>query len=127
MTTSMIQDNLVPNLTLGQYKALATTNATSLVVGNTRLHFLSAHNTSAAVKYLKLYNKATAPVVATDVPKLVFPIPAGSYVNPDITNGLKFTAGIAFAITGAVADTDTTATAANDVIMNYGYRQPDTW
>ena len=127
MTTSAMQDNMVPNLTLANYKAAATTNATLVIAGITRLQFLSAHNTSAAVKFLKIYDKATAPTVGTDVPKMVFPIPAGSYINPDISFGLKLKLGLSFAITGGVADTDTTATAANDVIVNMGYRQPDTW
>jgi hypothetical protein len=75
-------------------------------------------NNSAAVKYFKLYNKASAPTVGTDTPVAVVGIPVSG--NNFVMDGnpwapVRFSTGIAYAITGAVTDADTTAVAVNDV------------
>ena len=102
--------------------AAATTNATSVRNAATILGLLTAHNVSAAVKYLKIYNKASAPTVGTDVPIHTIPIPAGGMVNfPIPAAGLRLTTGFALAITGGIADADTTAVAAGDVVVNWEY------
>ena len=106
------------------YKLLsaATTNATSVKASAGEVGMIVAFNTSAAAKFLKFYNKASAPTVGTDTPVLVLPIPAsanGFVITP--SEGIAFSTGIAFAITGAVADSDTTAVAANDVIVSLAY------
>lgn len=81
-------------------------------------------NLSAATKYVKLYNKASAPTLASDVPVFTISVFANGAV--DLTNllgstGHTFSTGIALAITGALADTDTTAVAAGDVVINALY------
>lgn len=102
--------------------ATASTNATSVRNAATILGLLTAHNVSAAVKYLKIYNKASAPTVGTDVPIHTIPIPAGGMVNfPIPAAGLRLTTGFALAITGGIADADTTAVAAGDVVVNWEY------
>ena len=61
-------------------------------------------------------NLATAPTVGTSVPALTIPIAASSVTNVQFgTTGIRFTTGISLAITGEVADSDTTAVAANEV------------
>lgn len=123
MTTSLIQDNAVPRIITKRILAAATTNLTSVVAGRARLHSLNLQGTTAAAKYVKLYDKATAPVLATDVPKYTFMVPAsGQLVSPEFGFGVPFDNGIAMAITNLIADTDATAVAANDVIVNMGYR-----
>lgn len=108
-----------PTLTLTRVASLATTNSTLARTGVSRLVGGTLFNTSAATKFFKLYAKATAPTVGTDVPILTIPIaPSGrvdlaSVVGP---SGLNVALGLGFGITGAVGDTDTTATAINDVI-----------
>lgn len=111
---------------LTAYKLLsaATTNSTSVKGSAGQLNYLHVTNRHAsAVYYLKLYNKATTPAVGTDVPVQVYPIPPsfGGF-NIAINPGLDFTTGIALAITGGVADADTTAVTANDVVVNLGYK-----
>ena len=102
----------------------ATTNATSIKGSAGTLGFVSATNINAAARYLKFYNKATAPTVGTDVPLLVYLIPgntAGAGTNIGLpSEGANFTTGIAFAITTGAADSDTGAVAANEIIINYG-------
>jgi hypothetical protein len=103
-------------MTKARVKAAATTNATSVKAAAGRLYELHVGNASAAIKYLKLYNKATAPTVGTDTPAATYPIPAnGGRVDIVSINGISFATGIAYAITGAVGDADATAVAVDDV------------
>jgi hypothetical protein len=102
----------------------ASTNATSVKTTKGNISGGRIFNTSAATKFFKLYNKATAPTVGTDVPVETWPIAAGASLDVGAVVGvfgLLLTTGIAYAITGAVADNDTTAVAAGDVIVNLHY------
>lgn len=105
--------------------AAATTNATSVSgVANKRLIGGAIANVSAALKYLKFFNKATAPTVGTDVPVLTIPLPIGQAtpLSPILSDyGSLFATGLAYAITGAAPDLDTTAVAAGDVIVQLEY------
>ena len=103
--------------------AAASTNATSVKAGAGRVIKIRGYNAKAAVVYLKLYNKASAPAVGTDTPILTIPLKASDMFDIDVCNlGLNFSTGIAFALTGAVADADTTALVANDIVgMNTIY------
>jgi hypothetical protein len=79
-------------------------------------------NAGAAIAYLKLYNKATAPVLATDVPVMVLPIAAGALAGLDLGSlGSRFGLGIAIATTGLAADTDATAVAAAQLKIQLDY------
>lgn len=78
----------------------AGVNATSTVNTAANLAEISVFNPTAALVYLKLYNKASAPVVGTDVPVLTIPVPVNSEkcVNfPPL--GKRFSSGIAWALT----------------------------
>lgn len=102
----------------------ATTNATSVKASAAQLGVLVAINVSTVARFLKLYNKASAPTVGTDTPVWVVPIPAGSNgagVAVPIPGGLAFSTGLAYAITANIADSDNTAVAAGDVVVNLGY------
>lgn len=99
----------------------ATTNATSVKASAGSIGHVVVSNTSAAPKYLKLFNKASAPTVGTDTPVLTILVPATGTVVFDPANYYRMTTGIAYAITGAAADADATAVAAGDVIVNIAY------
>lgn len=104
--------------------AAATTNATSVKATAGKICEGWVFNTSAATKFLKLYNKASAPTVGTDVPVMTLPIPAGQGIALGSIFGIfgkYFSTGIAYALTGAAADNDATAIAAGDVIVNLGW------
>jgi hypothetical protein len=98
----------------------ADTNLVSLKATPGRLYSLVAQNTGAAVRFLKLYNKASAPVLATDVPVFTIPIPISANPVQLVPHciGVYFPLGIAYAITGAAADTDATVIAAGEVFLN---------
>ncbi len=99
----------------------ATTNGALILTGTSGLHAFYATNIGATPAFVKLYNKATAPVVGTDVPAMILPVPAAVSGVPGVRDlpigfsGFRFALGLGIAITGAVADTDTTAVAAGQV------------
>lgn len=103
------------------YVAAASANLTSVTHAPTTLTGLIVMNTSANPRFVRLYNKATAPVPASDVPVLRFPLPAGDGLVLPLAISLWFSAGLAFDITGAAADSDTTVVVAGDVTINLFY------
>lgn len=100
----------------------ASTNATSTKASAGTLWSVVASNINAAARYLKLYNKASAPTVGTDTPVLTIPIPAGGVVQVDGgSNGIRFGTGIAWAVTASAADSDTTAVATGEIKVCIAY------
>lgn len=103
----------------------ASTNATTVKASAGQVYMITASNTNAAVRYLKLYNKASNPTVGSDTPVLVFAIPgntAGAGTNiPVPDSGIAFSTGIAFALVTGAADSDNTGVAANEIIVNMAY------
>jgi hypothetical protein len=106
--------------TLNQASA-ATTNLTSVKNTAGNLYTIAAYNSGAGIAYLKLYNKASAPVVATDIPVQVYAIPAGGRIDISMPKGQRYSTGIASAVTGAAAFTDATAVAVNQVLLSLSY------
>ena len=103
-------------MTKARVMSAASTNATSVKASAGRVYELPLCNPSAALKIVKFYNKASAPTVGTDTPVATYPLAAsGGRIDIVSVQGISFATGIAYAITGAVADTDTTAVATNDV------------
>ena len=98
-----------------------TTNATLVKSTAGNIYELIATNMSATPIYVKVYNKATAPTVGTDIPILTIPVPAYSFVNTEFGRvGLRATLGLGFAVTGALADTDATVvTAGSKIAISY--------
>ena len=98
----------------------ATTNFALVLTGTSGLHAFYATNTGATDAFVKLYNKATAPV-STDTPAMIIPVPAAVSGVPGVAtlpigfNGFRFALGLGIGITGGVADNDTTAVAAGQV------------
>jgi hypothetical protein len=99
----------------------ASTNGALILTGTSGVQAFYGTNTGAAAAFVKLYNKATAPTVGTDVPEMIIPIPAAVGGVPGFTeltpgfNAYRFPLGLGIAITGGAADSDTTAVAAGQV------------
>lgn len=105
------------NATSRIVSAAASTNATSAKASAGDVISITATNTTASLKYLKIYNKASAPTVGTDTPVLTIPLqPSNVPTMINIPGGLYCSTGIAYALTGAAADADTTALTAGDVV-----------
>jgi hypothetical protein len=120
---------VIPRTTGGAtpYKLVsaATTNATTIKASAGQVFMVTASNVNAAVRYLKFYNKASAPTVGTDTPVLTFAIPgntAGAGTNiPIPACGIAFGTGISFATTTEATDAGTTGVAANEIVINIAY------
>lgn len=101
--------------------AAATTNGALILTGTSNLSSFYATNEGASVAYVKLYNKATAPTVGTDIPEMIIPVPAAASGVPGVANpnigfhGFRFALGMGIAVTRNAVYTDTTAIAANEV------------
>ncbi len=81
------------------------------------------HNDGAAKVYVKFYDAtAAAVVVGTTTPRMTVPLPAGAAANVEFTNGITFAAAICVAATTGVADANTVAPAANQVVANVLYK-----
>src|SRR5512135_1059127 len=77
----------------------ADTNAANIKASAGKVYSIVASNVNAAVRYLKLYNKASAPSVGSDTPTHTFLLPiGGSFVFSSLV-GLDFPTGIAMALT----------------------------
>jgi hypothetical protein len=93
----------------------ATNNATLVKAGTSKVVGLMLSNSTASAQYVKLFDKATAPTVGTDVPKLTIQLPANGVVHVFPPDGIAFNLGLGYGIVTGVGDTDNTATAANAV------------
>lgn len=103
----------------------ASTNATSLKASAGQVYAVQVFNVNAAARYLKLYDKASAPTVGTDTPVKVLTIPgntAGAGLVLAWPQGLVFATGIAWALTTGVANSDTGAVAANEIVVNLDWK-----
>lgn len=96
--------------------AAASTNATSAKASAGTLFQAAGYNAATALRYLKFYNKASAPTVGTDTPVLTYAIPASTAFVIDFPSGFRFATGIAYALTTGVADNDTGALTAADIL-----------
>ena len=99
----------------------ATTNGTVVKASAGTIFGVVLANNGAADAWFKLHNSTTVTVGTTAVAMWI-KVPAGSNVNLQFgSKGLRHATGICYSITGAVADTDTTAVAAGQVKVNLSY------
>lgn len=108
--------------TKARVMSAASTNATSTKASAGQLYGWYFYNNTASAKFVKFYNKASSPTVGTDTPTETIAIPANGGTNVEFSMGIPYATGIAYAITGAITDADTTAVAANDVTGFFLYK-----
>ena len=124
-TTLAAGTNAIGAVTVGASATLSTfvlvtaasTNSTLVRGSISYLQEMTIANPTATAAYFKLYNKATAPTVGTDVPLVTYRLAATGSAGDTLTlsfgpNGKRFTAGFGFAVTGLAVATDATATVA---------------
>jgi hypothetical protein len=114
-------------LSVSRAVSAASNNATSAKASAGQVYAVTAFNTNAAPRYLKIYNKATAPAPATDAALLVavFMIPgntAGAGVVHNIDKGIACGSGIGWALVTGMSDTDNTSTAAGECVAGVYYK-----
>lgn len=102
--------------------AANTTNGTNVKGSAGRVYAIQGYNAAAAVRYLKLYNKATTPAVGTDTPVKTIAIPGTTVFALDWPIGYSFATGIGFGLSTGSADNDTGALTAGDILgLNIDY------
>ncbi len=101
---------------------LATTNSNLIAAGARRVYSLDVFNASMATLYVRLYDKATAPTVGTDVAKRVYAIPTLTNIHLVWAGeGDPYTLGLGLAVTAGAAYNDATAVAAHDAQITAVY------
>jgi hypothetical protein len=107
----------VPN----KYDSGASLNPTLVRPGAALVKSIFVTNNTASLYYLKFSDTATTPSCGTTpiVFKVTVPFGAsssGGYLPIEIPDGMQFFNGVAFCLTGAIGDTDTTNAAAGVTI-----------
>lgn len=100
----------------------ADTNAVVIRAGRTLVRGSFSLNGNAAVRYVKLYDKATAPA-ETDTP--VITLMLGNNAAPQTPQEfgpIEFKLGFGMRIVTGLADNDNTGVGAGDVIAHLVYR-----
>ena len=97
--------------------AAATTNATCVKTSAGRVVLVRGYCAAVVARYLKLYDKASAPTVGTDTPVLTLYLRPAHEFEIDLNPyGMQFSTGIAYALTHNATDTDSTALISADVL-----------
>lgn len=107
---------------LNTFRSLALADAGVVVAAQKSiLCGWSITNINAAIRFVKLYNKATA-AAAADTPVLVIGIPPGATVSQSIPNGILFPAGISARGVTTIPDAGATGNAANEIVTQLFYQ-----
>ncbi len=94
--------------------AANSTNDTLIAAGVRLVYGIDIFNASAGTIYLRLYDKATAPVVGTDVPYRVYAIPTLQSMHLQWAYGDKYSLGLGLGLTAGAGYLDSTVVAAHD-------------
>lgn len=115
LTTLLLPSATANGLTASRVNVTASNNLTSLKASAGQIYSIDVFNVAAYTVFLKLYNKASAPVVASDTPVWTIPIQAGGGYSKTFPAGKSFATGIAYAVVKLQADTDATNVVAGDL------------
>jgi hypothetical protein len=117
----------LPVATKVHFKSSAnSTNATSVKGSSGAIFNMIIHNThsgggSGSAIAFRLYDKATAPIVGTDVPMIVIHVQSNDSKEINFTSGITFVNGIAYSITDGSSLMDATVVSADGVQVYIGY------
>lgn len=100
----------------------ASTNATNIKNSAGQVYGYEIYNANAAVRYVKLYNKASAPSVGTDTPFRTIGVPPNGRASFQTAMGLVMGTGISIATTTGIADSDNNAVGASDLSIDIDYK-----
>lgn len=117
--------NLVPatsgGLSVFHLASAGSTNATNVKASAGQLYGYMISNTSAAYSYLAFHNTAGTPTAGASI-FFKIGIPSGGAANVSFEQGLAFGTGIGITTVTGAADSNNTAVAANDLIINLWYK-----
>lgn len=100
----------------------ASTNLTAVKASAGKLYSFEVTNTNAAVRYIRFYNKASAPVIASDSALIVagYAVPGNGGIVVPVANR-AFSTGIAFSLSTSASDTGGGSVAADELKVSLGY------
>jgi hypothetical protein len=114
--------NTPPEATV--YRSLALTNTgVAVTAAATRVFGWSLTNSSGAIRYVKLYNKATA-ATSSDTPVFTIGIPTLATVVFYPSGGVNFPLGLSARCVTEAADNGTTGATSGDVLAHVLYKSP---
>jgi len=111
-------------LTIYSLESAATTNATNVKASAGKVHWMYVTNTNAAVRYMKVYDSASAPTAGSGTPVLRLAIPAAATGAGFVfasASGLSFASGIGFTLVTGAGDSASTGVGADEIQVNIGY------
>lgn len=97
-----------------------TTNATNIKASAGQLFGWYVYNSNAAARKVAFHNTAGTPTAGASLHSSLV-IPPLSAANVELSNGIAFGTGIAITTVTGLADNDSAAVAANDLIINIFY------
>jgi hypothetical protein len=98
-----------------------TTNATNIKASAGKVTGWFIYNSNAAARKVCFHNTSGSPTAGASV-FFSLMIPPTSGANVSFPNGIDFSTGIAITTVTGLADSDTAAVAANDLIINIFYK-----
>lgn len=122
---SLTSTRITPNAADGHsthshYISAASTNDTLVLTGARAIGLITATNTNAAARYLKVYNKATAPT-SGDTPIMTILLPPGSTTVVGGNSPIRAPLGLGFRLTTGIAVADTGAVSAAEHSVSFAY------
>lgn len=100
----------------------ASGDATNVKNAAGTLYGIKGYNAVASVRYLKLYNSASAPTAGSGTPRVTLALPPAVGFAFDWPQGLAFSTGIGFTlVTGSADNSSVSVTAADIVALNIEY------
>lgn len=108
-------------LTTFHLVSAATTNATVVKASAGQLYGWYIYNSNAAARKVAFHNTASAPTAGASIFKTLV-IPPTSGANVEFSQGIAFSTGIAITTVTGLADNDSAAVAANDLVINLYYK-----
>lgn len=90
-----------------------------------QIYWIHAMNLAASTRFIKIYDAASG-TIGTGTPVLTFPVATQGTTNGAgfmlaVPNGIAFSTGISVGASTGIADNDTGAPGANEVIVNIGF------
>lgn len=99
----------------------ATTNATNIKASAGQVYAWYIYNSNAAARKVAFHNTSGTPTAGASI-FMSLVIPPSSGANVEMSNGIAFSTGIAITTVTGLADSDATAVALNDLIINIFYK-----
>lgn len=114
--------NTPPEATV--YRSLALTNTgVAVTAAATRVFGWTITNSAGAIRYVKLYNKATA-ATSSDTPVMTIGIPTLQTVSFYPAGGINFPLGLSIRCVTEAADNGTTGATTGDILAHVLYKSP---